>query len=301
MPTPVRNDLRRLTATSFLEGPAADTQGQLFFSDILGNRIVRWTAAEGNSVFRENAGRANGNVLTRSGWLYTAEGGEMGPGGGRRIVRTEVATGRIEVLTERFEGRRYNSPNDLTVDEDGVVWFTDPRYGARDDLELEVEGVYRIDVDGTVTRVLDQEHVERPNGIALAPDGTRLYVVDSHPRVGGSRRVLVATIEDDGTLGVPEVLVNFGGARGGDGIKVDSLGRLYVCAGVLEPRSEGESADRAPGVYVYESNGELVEFHPVPLDLVTNCCFGGADARTLFVTAGHTVFQAALDVPGHLV
>lgn len=300
MTTTTMRDMTPLVRASFLEGPAADDKDNLYFSDIQANRILRWSDGQ-VSVFRDDAGRANGNVLTRSGWLYTAEGGEMGPGGGRRIVRTHLESGKFEVVTESFDGKRYNSPNDLTVGADGAVWFTDPRYGHRNDLEMDVEGVYRVDADGRVERVLDQDEVERPNGIALSPDGRILYVVDSHPRVGGSRRVLAYAVTETGALGSREVFVDFGAARGGDGIKVDEEGRLYVCAGVLHPRSDGETAERAPGVYVFDKDGVLTATLSVPIDLITNCCFGGADGRTLFVTAGHSVFQSRVDVPGHRV
>lgn len=292
--------VRVVGTASFLEGPAADARGRVFVSDILANRLLCW--ADGRfSVFREDAGRANGNVLTAQGWLYTAEGGEMGPGGRRRITRTHVDSGRYEVLTEEYDGQRYNSPNDLCVAADGTVWFTDPRYGARDDLEMSVEAVYRISPDGSVSRMLEQPDLQRPNGIALSPDGRTLYVVDSFPEPGGSRRIWAHSVDANGDLDDPRVLIDFGRARGGDGLKVDSAGRLYVCAGVIAPRSEGETAERPPGVYVFTPDGKLAEFIAVPLDLITNCCFGGREARTLYVTAGHTVFQTEVEIPGWLV
>lgn len=300
MLTTATRHLTPVVTASFLEGPASDEHGNVFVSDIQANRILRWSNNQ-LSVYRSDAGRANGNVLTRSGWLYTAEGGEMGPGGRRRITRTHTASGVYEVLTESFEGQRYNSPNDLTVGADGTVWFTDPRYGDRADLEMDVEGIYRLNPDNSVQRVLGQEDVQRPNGIALSPDGRRLYVVDSHPRKGGSRRLLVFAVHTDGTLGSGDVFVDFGAARGGDGIKVDVEGRVYVCAGVHSPRSDTETNERPPGVYVFDRDANLIEFLAVPIDLITNCCFGGADAKTLYVTAGHTIFQIPVDVSGHRV
>src|SRR5436305_15162184 len=115
--------------TCLLEGPALDQHGNLFFSDIFGNRIYRLTPEGALSVFRADSGRTNGNTFDAQGRLISCEGAEQGPGGRRRIVRTELETGAVEVLTERFQGTRYNSPNDVCVDTRGRVWFTDPYYG----------------------------------------------------------------------------------------------------------------------------------------------------------------------------
>src|SRR5262249_45635523 len=154
----------------FLEGPAADEQGNVFFSDIAGNRILKMTPDGKVSVFRADSGRTNGNVFDAQGRLISCEGGEMGNGGRWRMIRTDMKTGAITVLADRYEGKRLNSPNDVCVDNQGRIWFTDPRYGTnRSDLELDAEAVYRIDPDGRITRVLSQPDVERPNGIAVTP------------------------------------------------------------------------------------------------------------------------------------
>src|SRR5262249_41985045 len=113
----------------FLEGPAVDAQGNVFFSDIAGNQILKMTPVGQVSVFRRDSGRTNGNTFDAQGRLISCEGGEMGPGGRRRLVRTDLQTGAVTVLTERYEGKRYNSPNDVCVDHKGRIWFTDPRYG----------------------------------------------------------------------------------------------------------------------------------------------------------------------------
>src|SRR5213078_2579609 len=113
---------------SFLEGPACDEAGNLFFSDLIGNRIYKMTPEGSVSVFRSDSGRTNGNTFDAEGRLVSCEGAEQGPGGRRRIVRTDMKTGNVEVLTERYEGKRYNSPNDVVVDPGGRIWFTDPLY-----------------------------------------------------------------------------------------------------------------------------------------------------------------------------
>src|SRR5438874_2312922 len=132
----------------FLEGPAVDAAGNVFFSDIAGNRILKMDVKGAVTTFRADSGRTNGNCFDAEGRLISCEGGEQGPGR-RRIVRTDMKTGDITVLTDKYDGKRYNSPNDCCVDAKGRIWFTDPRYGAdRTDLEMDVEGVYRIDNAG---------------------------------------------------------------------------------------------------------------------------------------------------------
>ena len=169
--------------TCLLEGPAFDADGTLYFSDIIGNRIYRMAPSGMISVFREDSGRTNGNTFDAQGRLISCEGAEFGPQGAAELVRTDLKTGAIDVLTERFEGRRFNSPNDVVVDRQGRIWFTDPFYSEdRSALEMTDEAVYRLDPDGTVSRVLTQPQIERPNGLAVTPDDRALYVIDSHTR-----------------------------------------------------------------------------------------------------------------------
>jgi gluconolactonase len=210
----------------FLEGPAADAEGNVFFSDMAGNRILKMNPKGDVSVFRADSGRTNGNVFDALGRLVSCEGSEQGPGR-RRLVRTDMKTGKVEVLTEKYDGKRYNSPNDCCIDTSGRIWFTDPRYAAdRSDLEMDVEGVYRIDANGKVTRVLTQKEVERPNGIAVTPDAKTLYVIDSHPKVGGNRKIWAFAIQPDGSLADRHLVYDFGKGRGGDGMKLDVKGNL---------------------------------------------------------------------------
>src|SRR3954451_20300100 len=285
---------------ALLEGPAVDAKGDLYFSDIYANRIYRMAADGKVSVFRADSGRTNGNTFDARGRLISCEGAEQGPGGRRRIVRTDPETGRVEVLTERFEGRRYNSPNDVVADAKGRIWFTDPFYGDdRSALEMDAEAVYRIDPDGTVTRVLSQPEVERPNGLALTPDGKTLYVVDSHGRPGGNRKVWAFAVAEDGTPGHRRLVFDFGKGRGGDGLRLDERGNLWVAAGIMFPRHSGETADVPPGVYVISPEGKLLGRIPVPEDLCTNLAFGGPGRRTLFVTAGKSIYKLPLAVSGY--
>ncbi len=286
--------------TCLLEGPALDGDGNLFFSDIFGSRIYRMTPGGAVSVFRADSGRSNGNTFDARGRLITCEGAEQGPGGRRRVVRTDLTTGAVEVLTDRFEGKRYNSPNDVIADAKGRIWFTDPFYGDdRSGLEMDAEAVYRIDPDGTVFRVLSQPEIERPNGLALTPDGRTLYVVDSHARAGGNRKVWAFDVDDVGKPGRRRPVFDFGRGRGGDGMRLDGRGNLWVAAGILFPRHGGETADVPPGIYVLSPRGELLGRIPIAEDLITNLAFGGPGRKTLFVTAGKSIYKIPLAVSGY--
>lgn len=289
---------RQVAMVSFLEGPAAHPDGSVFFSDIAADRIMRLNPDGRVKVFREDSGRANGNVFDLEGRLVTCEGAEFGPGG-RRITRTDLVTGKREVLTDRLEGRRYNGPNDIVVDSRSRIFFSDSRYGDRSDLEMDCDAVYRIDLDGSVHRIITPPAIERPNGLAITPNADTLYMVDSHPRPGGNRKIWAFPLNDEGEVGSPRLVYDFAPGRGGDGMELDQEGNLYVCAGIFTPRGPGETADVSPGVYVISPNGRLLDTIPVPHDTITNCCFGGEDFRTLSITVGASLFQVRTHIPGY--
>src|SRR5919199_1132655 len=286
----------------FLEGPAVDAAGNVFFSDIAGNRILKMDAKGAVTTFRADSGRTNGNCFDAEGRLISCEGGEQGAGR-RRVVRTDMRTGEVTVLTDRYDGKRYNSPNDCCVDGKGRTWFTDPRYGAdRTDLEMDVEGVYCIDPAGRVRRVLTQKEIDRPNGIAVAPDDKTLYLIDSHPKEGGNRKVWGFDLAADGSLSGQRVVYDFGKGRGGDGMRIDLNGNLWVAAGINRPRGNpGESLDVPAGVYVISRQGKLLGRIPIPEDVITNLAFGGPERKTLFVTAGKTLYHFPVNVSGYAV
>jgi gluconolactonase len=286
----------------FLEGPAVDASGNVFFSDIAGNRILKLDPQGAITTFRADSGRTNGNCFDAQGRLISCEGGEQGMGR-RRMVRTDMKTGKITVLTERYDGKRYNSPNDCCVDAKGRIWFTDPRYGPdRSDLEMNVEAVYCIDETGKVTRKLTQKEINRPNDIVVSPDDKILYVIDSHPKVGGTRKIWAFDLAADGSLSTQRVVYDFGKGRGGDGMRVDMEGNLWVAAGINRPRGNpGESLDVPAGVYVIAPGGRLLGRIPIPEDLITNLAFGGPERKTLYVTAGKTVYRFPVKVSGYAV
>ena len=285
----------------FLEGPAVDAAGNVYFSDISGNRILKRDPAGTVTTFRADSGRTNGNTFDAQGRLISCEGAENGPGGRRRIVRTDLSTGKVEVLTERYEGKRYSSPNDVVVDPQGRIWFSDPLYAPdRSIMEHEHEAVYRIDVDGSVHRVITQPAIGRPNGLAITPDGQTLYLVDSnYIRPDGNRKIWAFDIGADGSVSKQRQVFDFGRGRGGDGMRLDEKGNLWVAAGISTPRTANESADVPTGIYVISPRGELLGRIPIPEDVITNLAFGGPDKKMLLVTAGKTLYQIPTDVAGY--
>lgn len=274
------------------EGPAWSPAGSLFFTGE--GKISQWTPGKGVRVFRENAGGANGLLFTPSGDLIACEARE------RRVTRTSP-DGKVTVLAERFEGRRFNSPNDLTIDAQGRIYFSDPRYGKRDGMEMDVEGVYRIDAPGKVVRVIGKD-VERANGVLVSPDGKFLYVADNNNNnVGGARTLWRFPLRADGSVDTEgkKRIFDWKGGRGPDGVKMDVEGRLYVAGGRTRANLPYETADGFPGgVYVLSPEGKQLAFVPVPVDEVTNCAFGGADGKTLFITAGGTLWRIPVTAPG---
>lgn len=277
-------------------------QGNVFCSDIAGNRILKMDAKGQITVWRADSGRTNGNCFDAQGSLISCEGGEQGPGR-RRMVRTDMTTGKVEVLTDKYEGKRYNAPNDVCVDTKGRIWFTDPYYGPdRSHLEMDVEGVYRIDITSAgfkTTRILSQKEVQRPNGIAITPDDKTLYVIDSHPKPGGNRKVWAFDVAADGSLAKQRLVYDFAKGRGGDGMRLDMKGNLWVAAGISVKRGPGESLDNPPGIYVISPDGKLLGRIPIPENLITNCAFGGPDRKTLYVTVGKTVYRIPTNVSGY--
>lgn len=287
----------------FLEGPAVDAEGNVVFSDIAGNRILKRDVRGVVTTFREDSGRTNGNTFDAQGRLISCEGAEMGPGGRRRVVRTDLTTGQVEVVTERYEGKRYNSPNDVVVDPHGRIWFTDPLYAPdRSIMEHRDEAVYRLDPEGRVERVVTQPAIGRPNGLAIAPDGKTLYLVDSDSsRPDGNRKIWAFDVSDDGSPSNQRLVYDFGGGRGGDGMRLDALGNLWIAAGISKSRTANETDAVPTGVYVVSPQGTLLGRIPIPEDVLTNLAFGGPEKKTLYITAGKTLFTVRVSIPGFVV
>ena len=295
------SELRSIAILAFTEGPAVDAEENVFFSDIINNRIMKLSNEGVLSIFRENSGRTNGNMFDQEGRLVSCEGSEMGPGGGRRVVRTDMRTGQVEVLTERYQGSRYNSPNDVAIDLQGRIYFTDPCYGDRDLMEMQEEAVYRIEKNGSVIRVLQQPKIQRPNGLTLSPDGKTLYVVDSNHNPDGNRKIWSFDVKEEDRLKNQKLVYDFAPGRGGDGIRMDQKGNLWIAAGIVMPRRGGETSLNPPGLYNIDPTGKLLGFIGVPEDLITNLAFGGPDKKTVYITAGKTLFKVKTNVAGWTV
>ena len=283
------------------EGPAWDPKIGVLTSGAKG--IHQLTPEGEKKVWREKAG-TNGLLFDRKGNLVCCEPVA-------RVVSRIDRDGKRTVLTDNFGGKKYNTPNDLTLDSKDRLYFSDPRYGDRDDLQQKdekgqtIEGVYRIDPDGTVSRVIGRE-VERANGVLVSADDKYLFVADNNnDTVGGARKLWRFDLKPDGTVDLKsqKLLYDWGKGRGPDGIKQDAKGRLYVAAGLNKPNPPAEPAtDVKGGIYVIDpESGKLLAFLPVPTDEVTNCAFGGDDRKTLFITGGGTLYSIRTTTPGRVV
>jgi gluconolactonase len=268
------------TGARWTEGPVYfPASRSLLFSDIPNDRIMRFDETDGSvSVFRHPCGYANGHTVDRDGRLVSAEHG------GRRVSRTEH-DGRITVLADRYEGKRLNSPNDVVVQSNRAIWFTDPPFGIlsdyeghKADAELDKNYVFRIDgATGTLRAVVDD--FVRPNGLAFSPDEKLLYIADSHPT---KRHMRVFDVTDAGTLTNGRLFAECKAGRF-DGFRVDDAGRIWT------------STDE--GVHCYDPDGTLIGKILVP-EILSNVVFGGAKRNRLFITATTSLYAIMVTVNG---
>ncbi|MBS0201817.1 MAG: SMP-30/gluconolactonase/LRE family protein [Planctomycetes bacterium] len=267
------------------------------------------TSGEGNtnrrdkqgkiSIYRQGTG-SNGLMFDRQGRLVMCEAVR------RRVTRVEP-DGTVTVLADSYEGKKFNQPNDLTMDARNRIYFSDPRYGDRTDMEIvdpqgrKVEGVYRIDPSGNVTRIITHE-VDRPNGLVVTHDDKYLFVADNNnDTVGGARKLWRFELNPEGTVdfGSQKLIHDWKSTRGPDGMKLDAAGRLYVAGGLNKPNLPYETAETpTAGIYVFSPAGELLEFVAIPRDETTNCSFGDDDLKTLFVTSGGSLWSLRTTMPG---
>jgi gluconolactonase len=270
----------------FSEGPAWNAKEQfLLFEDTPRNRMMKLDSAGKVTVFREPSGRSNGLGWDLAGRLVTCEGNSDG---GRRVSRTE-RDGKVVTLADKFEGKKLNSPNDLTIDGRGRIYFTDPRYSHRESMELDKEAVYRIDPDGKLTRIIDT--LTRPNGILVTKDGKTLYVADN-ASPGGVVTLVAFDLDARGDAKNGRVIYDFKSGRGIDGMAIDSDGRIWATAGTKEKA----------GVYVLAPDAKrmkatLLTMIPTPED-PTNITFGGKHRDTLYITGMTSLFRIQTAVKG---
>ncbi|MCE9561303.1 MAG: SMP-30/gluconolactonase/LRE family protein [Planctomycetes bacterium] len=282
------------------EGPAWDPKLGVLTSGSKG--IHQLTPSGEKKIFREKAG-TNGLLFDRDGNIVCCEPVS-------RSVSRITPDGKRTVLTDSFGGKKYNQPNDLTIDSKNRIYFSDPRYGGREDMQQKdadgktIEGVYRIDTDGKVSRVIGRE-VERANGVLVSADDKYLFVADNNNDTGGARKLWRFDLKADGTVDAKsqKLLHDWGNGRGPDGLKQDSKGRLYVAGGLNKPNPPAEPAtDVKGGVYVIDpESGKLLAFVGVPTDEVTNCAFGGDDLKTLYITGGGTLYSIRTTTPGRVI
>jgi sugar lactone lactonase YvrE len=251
----------------FTEGPAVGPDGRIYFSDIPNERIHAYDPATDKlELFRENTGRANGLMFAPSGAIFMCEGGA------RRFTRQ--FDGELTVVADNWEGKKLNSPNDVTLDNEGGAYFSDPRYGGGDDREIDVEAVYYVPRGGKIQQVISD--LVRPNGVILSHDRRTLYVVDN-----GDGKIFAYDVSGPGKLENKRL---FAEGVSGDGATIDERGNLYVAAG------EGH-------VWIFSPTGELLQKIKFP-EGPANCTFGGQDGKTLYVTARTGFYSLQMNVAG---
>lgn len=297
-------------ACALTEGVVVAPDGRVFFSDITfshkcagedggiqaGNIWVLDPITKQATIYRSPSGMSNGLKFDAQGRLLAAEGADYG---GRRVVRTDLKTGRSTIIADSFEGRRLNSPNDITIDEKGRIYFSDPRYLGHEPVEQAVQAVYRIDTDGSIHRIITD--AGKPNGVAVSPDQKTLYVVSNDngsfgierdpvdlPLAKGRMALQAYDLAADGTAKFRETLVDYLPEDGPDGLVCDKEGNIYAAARDLTK----------PGVHVYSPKGELLAY--IATEVPTNVGFGrGAEAKTLYITAGKSLYRIRLKKEGY--
>ena len=256
----------------FTEGPVWMPEGHVIFSDIPANQLKKYVPGQMVTVFREPSHNANGNTIDLQGRLVSAEHGA------RRVSRT-LENGDVETVVEQYDGKKFNSPNDVVVRSDGTIWFTDPDYGlAGREKEMPGNWVFRHDPKNGKTTVLVKDF-DKPNGLCFSPDEKKLYIADS----GAPKHIRVFDVQSDGSISNGKVFCKID--RGGpDGIRSDSEGRVWSSAG--------------DGVHIFSPQGELIGKILCP-ESPANLCFGGKDHKTLYITARTGFYKIETKATGH--
>jgi gluconolactonase len=260
----------------FTEGPAADGQGNLYLSDVAGNKLYQVDAKGALSVLLDPSNHTNGLMLNAAGKIV---GCEMDG----RLIEIDPATKKVTSLADGYEGKRFNAPNDLVIDKSGGVYFTDPHFRAPMPLPQGVKAFYYRDAAGKVTRLGDIENA--PNGVILSPDEKTLYIIPSL-----QAEMLAYAVEAPGKLGPQKVFCTLKQAEGqtgggGDGLTVDTKGNLYITSKL--------------GVQVFDPAGKhlgVIEFPEQP----ANCTFAGPGNKTLYVTARTSLYAVPMEAVGHV-
>ncbi len=264
------------------EGPVWDGSG-LLYNECAAHTTFRWDPKTNeNTVWRENTGAANGQTFDRQGQLFVCESDA------HRVTKVDPKNPNADptIISDAFGGETLNWPNDIAVDQQGRVYFTDPNYSQNPN-NLEHESVYMAEhtFGGNWNTTMVTFDTHKPNGVLLSIDQKTLFVADTPNGPNKPKRLLAYPVNDDGTLGDHQVLHDFGRGRSIDGMTLTSSGAILASAG---------SASLGPGpmIYEFEPSGRVVRTHPAPADNPTNCTYGGPSLGTLFVTfAGGEVYQ----------
>ena len=302
------------------EGVSVAPDGMVYFSEITFSHVARdeqgaieaghiWKfdpATRVTSIFRSPSGMSNGIKFDAQGRMVVAEGADYG---GRRVTRTDMKTGKTFIIASMFEGRPLNSPNDITIDEKGRIYFSDPRYLGYEGIDQPVQAVYRLDTDGTLHRIITD--AGKPNGVCVSPDQNTLYVVSNDnggtsidrlagpagqadkvkiPLKKGSMALMAYDLAADGSAKFRKTLVDYVPEDGPDGLICDKDGNLYVAV----------RAESRPGICVYSPEGQELAY--IPTEIPTNVGFGrGADNKLLYITAGKSLYRIRLNREGYLL
>ena len=296
----------------FTEGAAVGCDGKVYFSDITFSGSpksktsrrgilagVIWAydpEAKQTRVFRSPSGMSNGIKFDAACNMVNAEGADYG---GRRIIRTNMQTGVAEIVTGLYEGRPYNAPNDISIDEKGRIYFSDPRYLGHEEVMQATMAVYRVDPDGSVHRVITD--AGKPNGVAVSPDQKMLYVVSNDngsldlQRLGeqeksakGRMALLAYNLEPDGRASFSRILVDYAPEDGPDGLVMDTDGNLWVAV----------RNTKRPGIYAYTPDGQEKAYIPTPIP--TNVGFGRGDqSNILYITAANNLYRIKVGKKGY--
>lgn len=276
----------------FTEGPAVDRAGQLLFTNVPVSKILKWDPQQKQlGTYQTDSHETNGLAFDPQGRLLACEGGS------RQVTRTDPKTGRREVLADGYDGKPLAKPNDVCLDGAGHIYFTS-RSGVQDPAGENPKGVYRIDPDGGLHRLIAWPDVHMPNGIVTSPDDKTLYVIEAHPDADHHRDIRAFDLASDGSISRGRILIDFYPGRSGDGMCIDAKGNLYVAAGLHKTRGTSETLDTKPGIHVVSPEGKLLAFRETPVDTITNCTFGGPDLRTLYVTCGNLLVSIRTQIPG---
>jgi gluconolactonase len=262
------------TGFQFTEGPAGDRNGNVYFSDVAGNKTYKIDTAGQLSEFRDPSNHGNGLMVNAAGELVTCEMDG-------RLVAVAADGKHARVLVDNYQGNRFNAPNDLAIDRQGGIYFSDPRFRAPEPLPQGVEAVYYLAPDGKLTRLVDD--LKAPNGVGLSPDERMLYVIPSMQDA-----MMAYPIQSPGQLGPGRVFCRLqqGAGKkdgGGDGMALDAQGNLYITS--------------ALGLQVYDPAGKMLGIIAIP-EQPANVKFGGPQNRTLFVTARKSVYTVPMAVAG---